>query len=179
MIFRIRTGKYRITFSIAPVTNVIGVNSTLQDGKHILMWDFDDIPLESIEFALIPPQVMFALPNIYIFSTGTPNHYIAYCFKRCEWREAVEIIASTPGVDWAYFKYGVYREKFTLRVTPKNSRKITYTTTLKSKIPEDCTVKDLKSFVKYETVDWTLKHIFKCPGCKHPLRHCILLGEKD
>jgi len=104
MIFRFNLRWIRITLTIAPVTKVIGVNSKLPDGKHILMWDFDDTTLLNVVFALGLVQRRYKLPDIYIFESS-PKHYIAYCFKRMNWRKAVEIIAATPGVDWNFLKY--------------------------------------------------------------------------
>ena len=116
------------------------------------MWDFDDKPLPIVETALEDIQYRYNLPNIYILNTGKPYHFIAYCFSQCLWKHAVEIVASTVGVDKNFFKYGVYREHFTLRVTPKCGRKLTLVRLLESDTPENCTVAELKSWVQYETL---------------------------
>jgi hypothetical protein len=152
MIFKLRLGKLRITFTIAPVTQVIGVNSILPDGNHILMWDFDDIPLSRVEENLAMVQQMFGLPNIYIFNSGKPNHWIAYCFKRLPWPDARGIIGITPDIDENFYKYGVYRGKFTLRVSPKCGRKPKLVKVLESDIPEDVDISELRSWVQYETL---------------------------
>jgi len=148
MIFKLRLCHWRITFTIAPVTNVTGVNSNLPDGKHIIMWDFDDIPLNIIQAELSIIQSIYDLPTIYILNTGMQNHYIAYCFARCEWRLTVEIVAATEHVDPNFFKYGVYREHWTLRVTPKEGRKPKLAALLHSKTPEECSISELNSWVK-------------------------------
>lgn len=67
-------------------------------------------------------------------------------------RRAVEIIAFTKGVDWNYFKYGVYRGNFTLRVSPKCGRVIKHAYTLKSDVEEDITIHDLREWLEYETL---------------------------
>lgn len=152
MIFKLKIGHWRFTFTFAPVTEVIGVNSLLPDGKHIIMWDFDDVPLDKVSKALEIVQWFYNLPNIYILNTGTRNHYIAYCFKKCTWRRSVEIVAATQYVDYQFFKYGVYRERWTLRVSPKEGRKPKLVKILHSEIPEDCSIDDLNSWVKYETL---------------------------
>ena len=154
MIWRIKIGFVRITLTIAPVTKVIGVNSNLDKEKkwHILMWDFDDVPFLNVHWTLYTIQKRFKLPNIYIFQTDK-FHYIAYCFKKCTWREAIRIVACTDYVDLDFFKYGVYRGHFTLRISPKGNKpkpKLIYT--IKSKVPEDVKPKDLKHFVIYETL---------------------------
>ena len=152
MIIRFKIGHIRITFTIARVTEVVGVNSTLPDGNHILMWDFDDTKLQTVADELTRVQIIYQLPKIYILETKVNTNYIAYCFKKCTWRKAVEIIASTKGVDSNYFKYGVYRGKFTLRVTPKSGRDMQLVATLFSSRPEDAYITDLKNWVKYETL---------------------------
>jgi len=155
MIFRIRIGKWRFTFSAAPVVDVVGVNSKLPDGNHILMWDFDDMKLEDIISWLRPIQWFCKLPRIFILNTGRPNSYIAYCFKRMNFISACSIIAMTPGVCKNFFKYGVYRGHFTLRVTPKEYRKIKLAAIMKSGYKEDAVIKELQSWTKYETISDT------------------------
>jgi hypothetical protein len=152
MIFKMRIGHWRITFTIAPVTDVIGVNSLMPDGNHILMWDFDDVYLYDITAVLRMIQHKYHLPNIYILTTGKKRHYIAYCFKRLPWQRVVEIIAATPLVDPNFFKYGVYRDHFTLRVTPKEGRKPKLAEILWSTVPRDCSIDELNSWTKYETL---------------------------
>jgi len=148
MIFKLQIGAWRYTFTLSHVTHVIGVNSTLPDGKHIVMWDFDDKDIFMVQQVLEIVQNDCELPNIYILNTGKLDHYIAYCFKAMPWRESVQIVACTLGVDPNFFKYGVYREHWTLRVSPKEGRKPQLITTLKSSIPEDCTISELNSWVK-------------------------------
>jgi len=152
MIWKWRIGRYRITFTFAPVVDVIGVNSELPDGNHILMWDFDNINLTEVLRALLMVQTKYKLPAIYVLETKKNSNYIAYCFKRLPWRKVVEIIASTPHVDWGFLKYGIYREKFTLRVSPKCGRRPKLVLTLPSKRKEDVSIFELRSWVKYETL---------------------------
>lgn len=152
MIFKIRISHWRFTFTFAPVTDVVGVNSNLPDGKHIIMWDFDDIPLWLVRGALEVVATKFRMPNIYIFTTGAPDHYVAYCFKRVCWSDSVMIVATTAGVDPNFFKYGVYRGHWTLRVTPKEGRKPRLVQVLASPLKEDCFVEGLNSWTKYETL---------------------------
>ena len=149
MIWRIQLGKWRFTFSIAKITEVIGVNSLLPSGDHILMWDFDK-----------KVQRQHNLPDIIILRTGKPKSYHAYCFARCTWNEAVRIVASTDHVDMSYFKYSVYRGKFTLRVSPKSGREVTYVTKLVGYRPSEVSVRELKSWVRYQTLDDATKRTY-------------------
>jgi hypothetical protein len=148
MIIKIRIGCWRFTWTFAPVTDIIGVNSTLPEGDHITMWDFDDIPLNDVIYELAGVKLFYHLSNIYIFETGKPNHFIAYCFTAMPWRNSVQIVACTKGVDPSFFKYGVYREHWTLRVTPKEGRKPKLVKILYSKIEEDCSIDELNSWVQ-------------------------------
>jgi len=152
MIYRIRLGHWRFTFTIAPVSTVIGVNSNLPNGKHILMWDFDETHIEEVEIELQRVQRTYQLPTIYIMQTKKDTNFIAYCYQQTEWRKAVEIITYTQGVDWGFIKFGVFRGHFTLRVTPKHGRKIRLVRTLPSTVKSDCTLYDLKSWVQYDTL---------------------------
>ena len=137
---------------MAPITHIIGVNSKLPDGNHIIMWDFDAQSLWIVRDTLEKVQKIYSLPNIYITETSPGTGYHAWCFKKVSWRRLVEILAFTKGLDWNYFKYGIYRGEFTLRVSKKCGRKITHAHTVYSEVPEDVTVHDLKSWVKYETL---------------------------
>jgi len=148
MIIRIRLGHWRFTFTLYEVTDITGVNSLLKDGNHILMWDFDDIPLCMVKIALNGIQDDYELPQIRILSTGKKYHYIAYCFKRCSWWDAKRIIAATPFVCDDYYKWGIFRKRFTLRVTPKEGRKPKLVTILHSNTPEDVNLSELTSWVK-------------------------------
>ena len=153
MIFKLRIGRWRFTFSMAPLTDVVGVNSTLPDGNHILMWDFDNVPLDVIKSRLLYIQAIYGLSDIYILETKANSNYIAYCFTEVSWRTAVEIIAQCPEVDWNFFKYGVYRGKFTLRVGPKCGRTPKLAAILKSDCAETAKPRDLLEWVQYETLE--------------------------
>jgi len=148
MIIRIRIGNWRFTLTLYEVTDITGVNSQLKDGNHILMWDFDDIPLWQVKLTLNCIQNDYELPQIRILNTGRPNHYIAYCFKRCSWWDTKRIIAATPYICDDYYKWGVFRKRFTLRVSAKEGRKPKLVAILHSNIPEDVKISELTSWVK-------------------------------
>jgi len=152
MIIKLTLGSWRFTFSMAPITRVIGVNSALPDGNHILMWDFDDVPLDEVLSELASIQKIYCLPNIYVLETKPNRNYIAYCFKRVSWRKALEIIISTRNVCLGFYKYGVIRDRFTLRVSPKCGRKPKLVAVLSSRYPEDASIDELRSWVNYETL---------------------------
>ena len=159
MIIKVRIGKWRFTWSMAPLTDVVGVNSNLPNGNHILMWDLDETNITTVTKELRRIQNKHSLPTIYILQTKPKQNYIAYCFKICTWRKTVEIIAATKGVDWNFFKYGVYRGKFTLRVGPKSGRWPKLITYLLGKRKANTLPEELKSWIKYETLEngWVSK----------------------
>lgn len=152
MILRLQLCNYRITLTFAKTTTVYGVNSLLPDGSHILMWDFDGTSIDTVLNELLSVQRTYKLPEIRIAETKPNTNFIAMCMKRCTWHKIKEIIAFTKGVDANFFKYGVYRGKFTLRVTPKSGRSIHYRTTLPSYVKSDVSLEELKSWVKYQTL---------------------------
>ena len=161
MIIKFRLGSWRFTFSMAPVVDIIGVNSKLPDGNHILMWDFDDVSFRKVRKALEEIAWSWKLPRIYILETFPERNFIAYCFARGSWQNVVQIIASTDGIDPNFFKYGVYRERFTLRVSRKCGRIPRLVHIIESEVPEDVQIPDLMSWVKYETLpDNYLSKIF-------------------
>lgn len=154
MIKRLTIGHYRLTFTFARFTKVTGVNSNLENGLHILMWDFDDVSYPDMEEALKVVQMRYLLSDIHILKTKEPDNFIAYCFSSFVWRTVVEIIAQTQYVDWQFFRFGVYRGHFTLRVTPKNERVPVLVKRLEGYCLPDTKPPDLKSWVKYETLSW-------------------------
>jgi len=153
MIIKTTIGRWRFTFSMAPITKVVGINSNLPDGRHILMWDFDTGTIDEIKCILRFIQGTYGLPNIRIAQTSRHGGYHAICLKRVEWRKCVEILSATPLLDWTYFKYGVYRGHFTLRVSPKCFRRITYHSIIQSYALEDVSIKELNSITQYETLE--------------------------
>jgi len=182
MIFRIRIGRWRFTFSAAPVVDVVGVNSKLKDGTHILMWDWDNITLGRVIAGLNITQLIYDLPNIYVLETKPPRqglwhkdpdtgkeewfikpqkgNYMAYCFAKVTWAKAKEIIAATPNVCENFYKWGVFRRKFTLRISPKEGRCPKLVHILTSPRPEECTPDDLDDFVQYETLPRGMQGVF-------------------
>jgi len=77
MIKRLTIGDLRFTFSCARITKVVGVNSELADGNHILMWDFDDVPLDEVQDALMRVQTRYFLSEIVILETRKDKSYNA------------------------------------------------------------------------------------------------------
>lgn len=152
MIKKLDIGSLRFTFSFSPVIKVTGVNSYVGKDKHILMWDFDKRSLVKVKESLQYVQARYFLSNIYIARTKPKGGYHAYCFTAVSWPKAIEIVVSTRYVDMAYLKWSVFRGRFTLRVSEKMGRLPKFVTCLEGLKEDDVTVKDLKSWVVYETI---------------------------
>ena len=155
MMIKLKLGSFRLNFSITAITKTWGVNSLLENGKHILMWDFDDEKLGDVVAGLRQIQLRYGLPEVRIMQT-TEKNFHAYCFKQVDFRKAVEIIAATSGVDWGFFLFGCLRQKFTLRVGEKAGRRKPRLVALLGGLEEvDASIKDLRRWVKYDTIDRT------------------------
>ena len=152
MIARWKLWKWRLTFTAAKVVNVIGANSQIDKDEHVLMWDFDGIPLAKVKKALQFIQTHFELPEIRIFRTSPGTNYQAWCYKRVSWWKAKMIVARTHYVDEGFYRFAVFRGHFTLRTSDKQGRRIRLIATLPSKVPEDAHEFALISWTKYETL---------------------------
>jgi hypothetical protein len=153
MHIRFNLGDIHIYIGISRQVKVEGICSRLKDSdKHILMWDFDDTMLDHVEQALRQVQRLYALPNIYIVNTGIEGYYHAYCFQAHTWHETIAILSQTPHLDEVYFKIGVVRGYFTLRVSAKKDRQFKLVKTLESDdIANVEPFKDLAFGITYET----------------------------
>lgn len=152
MIKRFKVGDIRVTFTIARTAKVIGVNSSLGDGRHILMWDFDNVPLSDVAEALGKVQARYLLSDIYILETKANTNFLAYCFTALEWRRVVEIVTQTQYVCWSFVKMAIVRDHLTLRVTAKQGRQPKLVLKLAGYEQPDCEPIDLRSWVRYETL---------------------------
>lgn len=141
----------RFFLAITRSKEVEGVNSKLPDGWHFLMWDFDEVEEGKVIFALLEVQRFFKLSSICIISTGIPNHHHAYCFTKASYPTVLSILASTEGLDQMYFKIGVIRGYFTLRISDKKDRVFQPRITLASPVPPDINPSEIASFITYWT----------------------------
>lgn len=93
----------------------VGVSSDVGDNKHILLWDFDNVDRELVIKALRMVQWSFDLPHILVVPTRADSFH-AYCLEAFPWARCLAILAATAYLDPTYFKMGVVRGYFTLRV---------------------------------------------------------------
>lgn len=155
MVIKFNIGKLHFFFEISIQRKVIGVNSQiLNSDKHILLWDFDNISLSKVKKSLKKVQDEFALSNIYILKTSESSYH-AYCFTAVSFPLAMYILASTPNIDQVFFKLGVMRGFWTLRISDRKGKKkeITQVAVLKSNIPEDVKPEQVATVSYY----WTRK----------------------
>lgn len=151
MIVKARIGNTKATLSVSKVEDVAGVNSMLGDKSHILMWDFDYTEKDAVIASLWWVQETFGLPRISVLKTSEEKGFHAYCFKRCSFQKACEILSTTEHIDINYFRMGAFRGYWTLRVSEKSGRSFELCDVLESKISEDVGLKDLKHFTMYDT----------------------------
>jgi len=145
-------GRFRLVVWWGKVEPVIGVTSACEDGRHILMWDFDNKPYHKVYDALREVQSREELPDVYVCESS-PGCYIAFCFRKLRFYEAVRIVASTKGVDECFLTLSVRRGYFTLRLGPKGTKLVPLPkAVLRSNRPSDAGVDDLKAFVLYESI---------------------------
>lgn len=137
--------------SVSRYVKVTGVNSKLSDGLHLIMWDFDNVNRYEVIEILEKIQQRFKLPPVYIICSGYESNFHAYCFDAVSWAKLLYILASTPKLDQMYFKIGVIRGYFTLRITRKQAGDFTEAHILPSNIPELVNPLKIKSFIEYET----------------------------
>ena len=148
---RFNIGSYHFFISVYRTGKVTGVNSKLPSGRHFLMWDFDDTPMNVVKQSLSYVQKKWRLAPIYIVNTGLHDYYHAYCFSAKDWGTTLHILADTPELDQMFFRIGVIRGYFTLRFTPKHNRDFKPALILGSKVREDINPYEICSFITYDT----------------------------
>lgn len=138
-------------FSVEKLVKVTGINSNFDDENkyHILMWDFDDTPLDKIVDELLFVQHFWELPSIHIVSSS-PEHYHAYCFSKQPTPVVLHILSATPSICKNYFKLGVIRGYWTLRISPEKGE-FKKELILQSNIPEYLDGLNKLCTVKYDT----------------------------
>lgn len=145
-----RIGRIRYSFVVRTVKNIQAITSRLEDGNHIIMWDFDGVPMATVLFYLGKIQESYLLPPIHISSSSNTGGYHAYCLYRCTWLESLHIVSGTKGIDPEYVSMAAWRKRWTLRLSDKGQGVPTYHDTLPSQIEETVAPVELTSWVDYE-----------------------------
>lgn len=150
---RRRLGRIRFSLVVRTVLNVQAVTSRLDDGNHIIMWDFDDVPLNVVEVTLMTAQSRHTLPAIHISRSNDAGGYHAYCLARVSWLRSLEVVAGTQCIDPEYVSMAAWRKRWTLRLSDKGQGVPTFVETLSSEWPEEVEQRELTSWTDYEI--WT------------------------
>jgi len=158
MIIKVKIGPWLFKGLIAYTERVAGYNSTLRNGDHILMWDFDDLPLEDVVVEIGQIIQYFRLPCAEIFDTGKSNHWHVVIRKRVPWWLARHIVAAAEHVDKSFFLYGIWRNYFTLRFSAKNGRQPRLVMVVPGCTEPDVSWDEICSFDEYVTQRGKRKH---------------------
>ena len=142
---------HKFSVQIRNITRVRGINSTLQDGKHILMWEFDEQEESIVVEGLKYVQARWGLPEVHLARSHPGGGYHAYSFKPVDFTRALHIISGTPYVDPAYIRMCCIRQHFTLRLTDKGQGAPAWIRTLPGYSEAIAKPADLVSYVEYET----------------------------
>ncbi len=148
---RIGIEKYgwRFYLAISRLKPVKGMNSIHSSGKHIIMWDLDNISEMEAVITLEEVQETFKLPRIWLINTGLPRYWHAFCFKLLPWEDVVHILASSDKLDKVYFAIGIIRGYFTLRYSKKKGRQFQPAIILQGYGEEDIDPFEFTSFITY------------------------------
>lgn len=141
---------YQLYIAFTRSRLVDGVNSLTSEGKHILMWDFDEIDSLDVVGALSRVQKRYRLANITVLKSSKRSYH-AYCFQSHTWPDTLRILADTNKLDQAFFKIGVLRGYYTLRYSDKVEGKLEYAFTLAGKGLEDISPEEHTNLTKYWT----------------------------
>ena len=103
-----------------------GLISRLTNGRHILMWDFDEVELSTIEEELKTTQQLCGLSDIYIVNTSMSvegdKRYSAVCFYDTNAFSAFDIVSDSRLIDTRFRAQSLSRGYFTIRIGPKNGQ---------------------------------------------------------
>jgi len=91
-----------------------GYSSITQDGKHIILWDFDSNELNEVTECLMHIQKYFALSNIYLLSSR--HGYNAVCFDKYHKDKVFFIKSLTVLSDKIHDIIGYKRNGWVLRI---------------------------------------------------------------
>ena len=145
---------FKLYATVSRQKQMIGVNSLLDDGNHMLMWDFDYVFSPHLPRALLRGvQEKHELPEIHVVRSSIHGAH-AYCFARRSRAEAMHILADTPGIDKMYFNIGVVRGYWTLRIQEKGDGSFRHLYTLRSPRPAEAGYGDVAGLAKY----WTKRY---------------------
>lgn len=105
--------------SVKKYTGIVEGNLAMcSDGNFIIMIDYDNAPIQRIEYELKSIQKKYRINTFYIIQSS-PNKYHAVSFEKVEWNELREILEMTC-CDTCYRQ----SRTILLRTSPKNNKSI-------------------------------------------------------
>lgn len=109
---------------LTKVEHLEGINSKLKRkiDQHIILFDFDDMPIKNVMNSLKITQKKYDLGEIFII-TDRENSYRAMCFKTVKFIELLKILIDTKGIDEYFIRYTARKGEATIRTTTKKGRK--------------------------------------------------------
>jgi len=134
----IRIGKLQLRAYATILEKRIGICSQkdTREDKHALLIDFDNSSISTIINSLSSLQKKYKLPAIYIVASSK-HSYHAYCFTARKFMEIIHILSDIPELDESYFRLGIIRGYFTLRITSRKGDKFKLVKTLVSVYPNE------------------------------------------
>jgi len=112
--------------------DIVGYTSRTQDGKHIIMMDYDFDKLEWIEDEIKALQEDFKLGNAYIFKSNKGYHVVIP--DKVAYGELITILKNSSVDPNHYYVPKMYgTQLITLRVSEKDGKKPQFIKEIKSK----------------------------------------------
>lgn len=148
---KFRIGRLDVQLRAGLGTKVTGVNSNLKDGRHIIMWEFDETDKLAVLAALQLAQTDFNLPDIHVAESHPGGGFHAYCFRSLTFVETLHIVSGTRLVDPHYITLCAMRQHWTLRLTSKGQGAPQYLETLSGTGAKTARPEDLVGIVEYRT----------------------------
>lgn len=136
MIIRIHKLQLRFYANILEKRTGICSQHDSSDDKHALLMDFDNSSLSKIINDMYTIQLKYNLPTIYIIASSSYSYH-AYCFTGRPFMQIIHILSDIPEIDESYFRLGIVRGYFTLRITPRKNDKFKIVKILASCFPEE------------------------------------------
>lgn len=149
----LKIGKHKWVLYHEKVERVHGVNSTLKDGRHIIMVDIDRQSYDSIAEEMQGFMQLYDAARADLVSTGKPYGWHVYIWKAVPFKESVQCMLDFSHVDMQHVRWTIKRGHATLRTGPKRGRKVKHVLTLHNPGMKGPTHKDLKTWVEYETAN--------------------------
>lgn len=105
---------------------ILGYTNRCTDGKYIIFLDYDNMPLQWIEYELEALQTLFNIGDFYIFQSSKESYH-AVCFDKIGVHEYISLLRNSS-VDENYFivplKHG--RKIWVLRFVDKEKQPIRF-----------------------------------------------------